>query len=221
MNALSLWLLCWKERRHCVSNFTSVCRAVGRVLVSTAFHLPISYVSHSEALLWIQMWRDPGFVAEGRVPPHRHMSSLVDMPAHTHWAHGSSLPLKRIHVLYRTEMCCLHCPNPHLLFSSCTLAEGLGAGLPDMTAGRERGRTDVPFFPPVLTSLFPSLVGTFSTGSKPTCRLVCVHGVLLKNLDTEPCASGNRTKGRVYLVPGVSSSIPETHAVSISTKCST
>lgn len=140
---------------------------------------------------------------------------------HTHWAHGSSLPLKRIHVLYRTETCCLHCPNPHLLFSSCTLAEGLGAGLPDMTAGRERGRTDVPFFPPVLTSLFPSLVGTFSTGSKPTCRLVCVHGVLLKNLDTEPCASGNRTKGRVYLVPGVSSSIPETHAVSISTKCST
>lgn len=90
-----------------------------------------------------------------------------------------------------------------------------------MTPGRERVRTDVPFFPPVLTSLFPSLVGTFSTGSKPTCRLVCVHGVLLKNLDTEPCASGNRTKGRVYLVPGVSSSIPETHAVSISTKCST
>lgn len=132
---------------------------------------------------------------------------------HTHWAHGSSLPLKRIHVLYRTEMCCLHCPNPHLLFSSCTLAEGLRAELLDMTPGRERVRTDMPFFPPVLTSFFPSLVGTFSTGSKPTCWLVCVHGVLLKNLNTEPCASGNRTKGHVYLVPGVSSSIPETHAV--------
>lgn len=142
-------------------------------------------------------------------------SSCVKSCGHacTHTAHGSSPP-KRIHVLYRTEMC-LHCPNPHLLFSPCTSAEGLRAELLDRTTGRQCVRTSV------LTSLFPSLLGTFSTGSKPTCQLLCVHGVLLKNLDTEPCASGNRTKGRVYLVPGVSSSIPETHAVSISTKCST
>lgn len=129
--------------------------------------------------------------------------------------------LKRIHVLYRTEMCCLHCLNPHLLFLSCTLAEGLGAELLDMTPGRERVGTDMPVFPLVLTSFFPSLVGTFSTSSKPTCQLVCVRGVVLKKLATELSASGNRTKGRVYLVPGVSSSIPDSHVVSISTKCST
>lgn len=187
----------------CVSTFMSVCRAVGRGWEALPFTYP------SVTFLTLRPYCE--FRCDGTLGLrqkegsfHIFICQVLWTCMHTHWAHGSSLPLKRIHVLYRTEMCCLHCPNPHLLFLSCTLAEGLGAELLDMTPRRERVGTDMPFFPLVLTS---------------TCRLVCVHGVVLKNSATEPSASGNRTKGRVYLVPGVSSSIPDSHVVSISTKC--
>lgn len=159
------------------------------------------------------MWRDPGFVAEGRV---LYLPSLWPC-LHTHWAHASSLPGKNLCSTQNWTVLPSLSP-PHLLFLSCTLAEGLRAELLDMTPGRLWEWT--PLFPPVLTSF--SLVGTFSTGSKPTIWLVCVHGELCKTLTIEPSASGNRTKGLVvYLVPGVSSSTSDSHAFSISTKCST
>lgn len=138
---------------------------------------------------------------------------------HTYWAHGSSLPWKGS--MFYTELKCVAfiVPPPSsvlvLHFSRRTQSRTVRHDTWDHVG------MDAPLFPPGFTSFFPSLVRTFSTGSKPTGRLVCVHGVVHKILATEPSASGNRTKGLVYSVPGISSSIPDSHAFSIFTKCST
>lgn len=192
-----------------------VCRAMGSVK-TTAFHLPICCVSHSEALLWIQMWRDPG--------KRKGLSTSLYVKSRghacTHTEHMVALsPEKDPCSIQNWNVLPSLSPPPSsvlvLHFSRRTQSRTVRHDTWDHVG------IDAPLFPPGFTSFFPSLVGTFSTGSKPTGRLVCVHVVVHKTLATEPSASGNRTKGLVYSVPGVSSSIPDSHAFSIFTKCST
>lgn len=118
-------------------------------------------------------------MTEERVLPHLYMTSLVDMPAHTLSTWQLS-PLKRIHVHTEWKCVAFIVPTPSsalvLHFSRKTQSRTVRHD------AWEGVRMDAPLFSPVLTSFFPSLVGTFSTGSKPTGWLVCVHGVLLSPL---------------------------------------
>lgn len=69
------------------------------------------------------------WVCDRRTGPSTSLYDKSCGHACTHTEHMAALSPEKDPCSYRTEMCCLHCPYPHLLFLSCTLAEGLRAEL--------------------------------------------------------------------------------------------
>lgn len=156
-----------------------VCKATGRVSELLPFIYPFLMFLTPRPYCEFRCERTQGLWQKNR-SFHIFIWQVLWICLHTHWAHGSSLPWKGSMFIQNGNVLPSLSPSP-----SSVLVLHFSRRTQSRTVRHdtwERVRMDAPLFSPVLTSFFPSLIGTFSTGSKPTGRLVCVHGVLLSPL---------------------------------------
>lgn len=134
VNTLSLWSLCWKERKYCISDFMCVCKATGRVSALLPFIYPFVMFLTPRPYCEFRCERTLG-LWQKKGSFHIFIWQVLWTCLHTHWAHGSSLPWKGSMFIQNGNVLPSLSP-PHLPLLSCTLAERLRAELLGMMPGR-------------------------------------------------------------------------------------